>query len=138
MAGHFGRFIRFALVGAAGFVVDAGVLYAGLALGLGLYLGRACSYLFAATFTWALNRRFTFAASSPPRLAEWLRFVLANANGGIVNYLTYAALVGWGPGWLGHPVLAVAAGSLAGLGINFAASERFVFRGTSASATERA
>lgn len=128
MAGRFARFLRFALVGAAGFVVDAGVLYAGVALGLGLYLGRACSYLCAATFTWALNRRFTFAASGPPGLAEWLRFVLANANGGIVNYLTYAALVSWGPGLIGHPVLAVAAGSLAGLGVNFAASERFVFR----------
>jgi putative flippase GtrA len=123
-----GRFARFALVGAAGFLVDVAALHTAFALGLGLYAGRAFSYLCAATFTWALNRRFTFAAEGPPRFGEWLRFVLANANGGIVNYLTYAALVGWGPGWLGLPVVAVAAGSVAGLGVNYAASERFVFR----------
>ncbi|GMN03774.1 GtrA family protein [Erythrobacter sp. MTPC3] len=122
------RFARFALVGAAGFLVDIATLYGALAIGLGLYLGRAVSYLSAATFTWAVNRRFTFSTSASPSLAEWFRFVLANASGGLVNYITYAALVTWAAGLLAHPALAVACGSVAGLAVNYAASERFVFR----------
>jgi putative flippase GtrA len=122
-----GRFTRFAFVGALGFVVDVSALYGAFAVGLGLYLGRVVSYLSAATFTWAINRRFTFATERPPSFGEWFRFVLANASGGIVNYLAYAALVTWGAALLAHPAIAVAIGSLAGLMVNYAASERFVF-----------
>lgn len=125
---QFGRFVRFALVGAAGFLVDIAALYGAFAIGLGLYSGRVVSYLSAATFTWAVNRRFTFAATTPPSIAEWLRFVLANTSGGIVNYLTYAGLVTWGSGMLSHPALAVAFGSIAGLTVNYIASARLVFR----------
>ncbi|MGH8576331.1 MAG: GtrA family protein, partial [Gammaproteobacteria bacterium] len=50
-----GRFLRFGLVGTAGFVVDAAALTAAMAwLGLGPYGGRVVSYLAAATFTWAM------------------------------------------------------------------------------------
>ena len=124
----FGRFVRFAFVGAAGFLVDIAVLYAAFALGVGPYSGRILSYLSAATFTWAINRRFTFATSAPPSLGEWLRFVLANASGGLVNYLTYAGLVTWGAGLFANPALAVACGSIGGLVVNYTASERLVFR----------
>lgn len=123
-----GRLARFALVGAAGFAVDVAALAAAFALGFGPYSGRVLSFLCAATFTWAANRRFTFAVEAPPSLGEWLRFLAANAQGGIVNYLTYAALVTWGWGIASHPFLAVAAGSIAGLGVNYALSSRFVFR----------
>ncbi|WP_223071480.1 GtrA family protein [Erythrobacter sp. SCSIO 43205] len=121
------RFLRFALVGAAGFVVDVAALYASFALGAGVYLGRVISYLCAATFTWGGNRRFTFASELPPSFGEWARFLIANASGGLVNYATYAALVSWGPGLLAQPALAVACGSIAGLVVNYLASSRFVF-----------
>ncbi|MEE4537500.1 MAG: GtrA family protein [Erythrobacter sp.] len=122
-----GRFVRFAFVGALGFVVDVAALYTAFALGLGLYLGRIASYLVAATFTWAANRWFTFHSMQAPSAGEWLRFLTANAGGGFVNYLCYVLLVMTGPSFLANPVIAVAAGSLAGLIFNYAASERFVF-----------
>jgi putative flippase GtrA len=125
---QFGRFVRFALVGIAGFLVDVAALYGAFAIGLGLYSGRVVSYLCAATFTWAVNRRFTFAAKTPPTITEWLSFVFANTSGGLVNYLTYAALATWGSGLLSHPALAVACGSIAGLIVNYTASARLVFR----------
>ncbi len=56
------RFGAFAVVGAVGFLVDAGVLTA-LVNGLGAnpYAARAVSFPAAVTATWWLNRRWTFA-----------------------------------------------------------------------------
>lgn len=125
------RFIRFATIGVAGFIVDTAALYFAMGLlGAGHYSGRAFSYAVAATSTWALNRRFTFhARRSSNRLAEWARFLTANAAGGIANYLVYAALVAASDVVANWPILGVAAGSLAGLAINFNLSRRIVFTG---------
>jgi putative flippase GtrA len=125
-----GQFLRFGLVGTAGFVVDAAALTAAMAwLGLGPYGGRVVSYLAAVTFTWAMNRRFTFAGADPRRgTAQWGRFVAANGVGALVNYGTYAALVASVPLVATRPVLGVAVGSVAGLVFNFTLSKLWVFR----------
>lgn len=126
------QLLWFSAIGVAGFVVDATTLYAALALlGADLYSGRVISYLVAASATWALNRRLTFREQrSRRRIVEWGRFLAANAVGGTVNYFTYAALVATQPAIAAHPVLGVAAGSLAGLAVNFTLSRRLVFVGT--------
>lgn len=123
------QFLRFTLVGAAGFLVDAGALLLALqAMGLGLYGGRVFSYLCAATLTWICNRRFTFANQTGAPAREWLRFLGANTIGGLVNYGVYAALVSTTSAGAAWPVLGVAAGSACGLLFNFAASKFWVFR----------
>jgi putative flippase GtrA len=125
------QFLKFGVVGTIGFVVDTAVLYAGLALGLGLYSGRAVSYLAAATTTWALNRAWTFRGQgSGPAWRQWAVFVAINLIGFACNYGTYAALVAFVPLVAQHPVIGVAAGSLAGMVGNFVLSRRFVFGGT--------
>jgi putative flippase GtrA len=119
-------FFRFAAVGVAGFVVDTAVLYAVKGM-LGLYLGRVVSYLAAATLTWALNRRFTFVTANPaPRFKQWLEFLAANVFGAVVNYGVYSAGVAWTIAG-DMPVLGVAAGSIAGLVVNFTVNKRWVF-----------
>ena len=123
------QFLQFGVVGTIGFVVDTAVLYAGLALGLGLYGGRAISYLAAATCTWALNRAWTFrTAEQAPAAQQWAVFVLVNMLGFAFNYGTYAVLVASVPFVAAHPVLGVAAGSLAGMIGNFVLSRRYVFK----------
>ena len=123
-----GEVLRFGAVGVIGFLVDAGVLTLGMALGTGPWLGRALSYLAAASTTFALNRAWTFQsrASGDP-LRQWLLWLLVNLVGFACNYGTYAALLLWVPLVAAHPVLGVAAGSLAGLAGNFLLSRRFVF-----------
>jgi putative flippase GtrA len=124
------QFFRFAVVGAAGFVVDAAALYSAMHYaGANHYVGRAISYLLAATFTWALNRHYTFRidGGNTGRLREWAKFLLGNAFGGLLNYTTYAALVASSIAVSAHPTLGVAVGSAAGLLVNFALSRRFVF-----------
>jgi len=121
-------FLRFSAVGVVGFLVDTAVLYLGLAVGLGPYVGRAISYVCASTSTWYLNRRFTFHARKSPRWArEWGKFFVTNAAGGASNYLVYAALVATVPFVARHPVIGVAAGSIVGLAINFNMSRFVVF-----------
>jgi putative flippase GtrA len=122
------QFLRFGVVGTLGFAVDSLVLLAMLGLGLGPYAGRVVSYLAAATTTWAANRAWTFRGSgTTPAGRQWGRFVLLNLVGFALNYGTYAALIASWPLAAAHPVLAVAAGSLAGMFANFALSRRYVF-----------
>jgi putative flippase GtrA len=123
------HFIKFSLVGIAGFAIDGGVLTLLLAAGLDPFSGRLCSYLIAATSTWFCNRRFTFRdRRSAARTRQWLSFLAANSVGAIVNYGTFAALVLVEPAVTRHPVLGVAAGSIVGLACNFTLSRAVVFR----------
>lgn len=122
------EFLRFGVVGTIGFVVDTAVLYAGLALGLGLYGGRAVSYLVAATTTWALNRLWTFRGRGDgPVHQQWALFLLVNLVGFAMNYGTYAALIAFVPLVAAHPVLGVAAGAIAGMFGNFVLTRQLVF-----------
>ncbi|MGH8220974.1 MAG: GtrA family protein [Steroidobacteraceae bacterium] len=123
------QFLAFSVVGGLGFLVDSSVLYLGLALGLGLRSGRVLSYLAAVTFTWALNRRYTFGASRYRPVEEWARFAATQLAGAAVNLGTYFALIAHSALVVRFPVLGVAAGSLAGLAVNFAVARLFVFRG---------
>lgn len=118
------RFLGFALVGCAGFVVDAGVL-ALVLTPLGPYWGRAVSFLCAVSATYVLNRIFVFAEAAKTLgwAAGWAKFIAANAVGAGINLGVYAALTPM----LG-PFAALALGSIAGLGVNFALSAGMVFR----------
>lgn len=124
------QFIRFAIVGTGGFLVDTGVLYLCLAIVAdSYYSGRLIAFFAGATFTWLCNRHFTFLDA--PRTApfqQWRQFLAVNAVGGAVNYATYAALVATLELCRNIPVLAVGAGSIAGLAFNFLGSKRLVFR----------
>jgi putative flippase GtrA len=125
-----GQFLRFGVVGVAGFVVDSTVLMAMIAAGMGPYSGRVVSYVAAASATFALNRAWTFRdrAGAGPVAAQWSRFLLVNLVGFTANYGAYAVLIGASPLVARYPVLGVAAGSLAGMFLNFALSRRLVFQ----------
>lgn len=126
-----GELLRFGTVGIAGFIVDAAVLTAGIALGTGPWLGRIASYVAAASTTFALNRAWTFRVSArrtgTAAARQWGLFLLVNLVGFACNYGTYAALIAGVPLVAAQPVLGVAAGSIAGLLGNFLLARRFVF-----------
>ena len=129
-AGLVGQFLRFAIVGVIGFIVDSAVLYTAIyGIGLDPYTGRVLSFVAAATTTWSLNRRFTFpGAGDASAHRQWAVFVAFMTLGALVNYGTYAAVVYFGPEHALTPLAGVAAGSIAGLAINFTTSRLFVFR----------
>lgn len=124
------RLLRFGVAGVIGFLVDAGILTLLVGpLGIDPYLARVPSFLAAATTTWLVNRHWTFAdRGGGVAGGQWGRYVLAMLAGGAVNYATYAALIATVPLARAWPVLGVAAGSLAGMAVNYASSNWWIFR----------
>ena len=121
---------RFCLAGIAGFLVDAAVLYV-LMTGIGVppLVGRFVSFLCAAFVTWRINRSFTFGARTAGRgsVKELLHYLWASAVGALANYGTFAILIMTLRVVASHPTIGVAAGSAAGMSINFTLYSGLVF-----------
>ena len=121
---------RFGCVGVIGLAVNIGVLDTYLVLaGDRPYSGEVVAFLVAVTATWWCNRQFTFREHvRAPRLKQWAHFMMINSTGALANYATYVTLVATVPLCRAHPELAVAAGSVVGLGFNYSGARRFVFK----------
>jgi putative flippase GtrA len=124
------QFVKFGAVGTIGFVVDNAFVYtAHFVFGVGLILAGILSFFVAGSSNWFLNRMWTFRGASKGRIHyEWLRYLATNAAGFVLNRGVYIALIASSAPCRLHPVLALAAGSIAGLGVNFVMSRRMVFR----------
>ena len=126
------RVLLFALVGGAGFLVDAGVLALLLfATPLGPLVARILSIGVAMVFTFWLNRTFTFGRSSRTLAAEGARYGGVGISAALLNYAVYSALVLAFPAL--SPILAVAIASLAAMVWSFLGYSRFVFGGSTPS-----
>ena len=127
------QFLRFAIVGTVGFVVDESVLaIMHLLLGLNPIWARVISITCAMTCTWWGNRTLTFphaaARGSARAIAfEWLRFTAANSLGAVVNFATYAALLHIAAAPFNNPYLATVCGVGIGMLFNFVTSSTVVF-----------
>lgn len=123
------EFFLFGVSGVLGFVVDAGVLYV-LQPELGPFVARGFSFASAVFTTWVFNRSITFGKrhSGLNRHSEFISYFVLMLAGGVVNYTVYVWLV------LSYQLVAeklligVAAGSLAGMCVNYATSRLVLFR----------
>jgi putative flippase GtrA len=125
---HALQMVRFLLVGAVGFVVDATILLLLThELGVSPVWGRIPSLFIAITTTWWLHRHFTFAWAREvkPSAREWLRFALVNGAGNGANLALYWLLIGWF-GW--GILIALTVSSVVAAGINYGMTARWVFR----------
>ncbi|HLI67075.1 MAG TPA: GtrA family protein [Caulobacteraceae bacterium] len=123
-------FIRFGLVGTAGFLVHAAVLHLMVDfVGLNPYLGWPCGFAVAVTTTFLLNRAFTFKA--PSHHTSWrlaLIYLGVQSAGAAANFATYAAALAVAP-ILRHALFVpLAFGSIAGLCLTFLGSKHLAFR----------
>ena len=123
------RLTRFAAVGTAGFLLDAAVLVLLTELlGINPFVARIPSFLAAATLTWWLNRSWTFMdRSHAPVFQQWIRYLLAMKVGAAVNLMVYALALGFSNTVYMFPALGVAAGSIAGLTVNYLLATRLIF-----------
>ena len=124
------RFVRFAIVGGAGFVIDAGLLaLLHHAAGLDPFSARLASICVAAFSTWRLNRAVTFGASRASQTAEGLRYATVAGLTATLNYLIYALTLVL---WRELPPIAAAIGAtLAAMAFSYLGYSRFVFGGAS-------
>ena len=124
------EFLRFAVAGAAGFAVDAGlVLLLKAALGWQAIAARAPAFAAALIVTWLINRAWAFRHKRARRgmWAEFASYGAVQATGGAVNIGVYALVVtlfGDAPLQL---LIALAAGAGTGLAVNYLGARRFVF-----------
>jgi putative flippase GtrA len=125
------RFLRFALVGGAGFLVDAGILAVlhNLA-GLDPFSARLISVAVATLVTWRLNRGLTFGASERSQAHEGVRYATVAALAVGINYLVYCLSLVFFRGL--PPLAALVVGTVAAMGFSYAGYSRFVFSGARA------
>lgn len=123
------QLVLFSIAGTLGFLVDAGVVSL-LVNGLGWnpYGARVVSFLCAVATTFALNRRYTFAAAAGGDARRQAgQYLVAMIGGFAFNYGVYALLIHQLAVVRAWPVIGVAAGSLAGMLVNFISSRFWVF-----------
>lgn len=107
-------------------VVDLLVLAVCLQLiGLDPFTSRILSIWAAMTNNWFWNRIFTFKSAGRP-LSEYLRFVLVNSVGAVINYSTYGALLIILEGFSTY--LAVILATLVAMTFNFVLSKVYAFK----------
>ncbi len=122
-------FLKFGIVGTTGLVWDTLAVYGFRPL-LGLAGATVLAYFIAASMNWLMNRLWTFrhVVHADRPLVQWARFLLASSVGFIMNRGVVFTLFLLFPLCRAFPVLALAAGALAGLAANFTLSHRMVFR----------
>ncbi len=123
-------FIRFGLVGTAGFLVHATVLHLMVDfVGLNAYAGWLCGFAVAVTTTLVLNRAFTFRQPSHHGpLRQAVIYVFVQSAGAATNFGAYAATLALFPVLREALVIPLAVGSIAGLCLTFVGSKYLAFR----------
>jgi putative flippase GtrA len=120
-------FLRFGVVGFAGFLANTAVIYAVRGF-LSLYAAGVLAWVMAATVTFSLNRAWTFRGRNAGRVHhQWLRFLAVNSVGFVLYYAIFSLLIAHFALCAAQPVLAVLGGVAVGMVANFTLSRKFVF-----------
>lgn len=123
-----GEFLRFAVVGAGGFAIDAAVFMALLSAGVDPYLGRALSAIVAVTATWWLHREWTFRPQGrDARSGAYTTYLLVQGGGLLVNYVVFATVLSLTSASPVDAFVALVAGAAVALAFNFAGARCLVF-----------
>jgi len=121
-----GQILRFGGVGVVGFAINAGLVEI-LVHTTGPIWAQVMAFPVAASATWWLNRRYTFGASRHKPHHEWLRYMLANSVGSLINNAVFIAAIFSIPIAHIHPSISVLLGTVAGMSFNFMLSRALVF-----------
>lgn len=116
----------FALVGAVGFAVDAGMFWLlNQKLGLAVLPARALAFIPATLATWALNRSAVFGSSRDGRavLHEYLCYLLVQGLGIAINFACFYFAMQFGV----VPLIALVVGSVVAMTFNFVGAKILVF-----------
>lgn len=120
------RFVRFAIAGSVGLLVDAAVLLLLLhTTTVGPYAARAAAICLALLATWQINRRFAFNPSSRHILAEGGRYGGVGLASALLNFLVYSGIIALRQDF--PPLLALLISSASATAFSYAGYSRIVF-----------
>jgi putative flippase GtrA len=127
--GQMMKFFRFCVVGAAGFIVEAGLLTIIVDnFILGPFWARWISFPTAVIITFALNRHWSFADSPrQPILSSLAAYLGVQSAGLLCNLLVYTAAIAFLPAPFNEPITALAVAAGVALLVNYVGSKKLVF-----------
>ena len=125
VAGTLERLVGFALAGFSGFIVDAGITEALVALSISPYVARIGAVAVAITVTYAINRHLTFGDRRGASGGHRLRYVAVSLVAIVINYLAFALTIALLPSV--RPIAGVILGTAIGMVVNYVGYSRFVF-----------
>ena len=123
------RFLRYCVVGAAGFIADAAVLLA-LVHGFAMnpLLARVFSFSLAVMLTFALNRHWTFEGGTRRGLiASFVAYLGVQGLGFACNAAIYAIAILALPPPFNAPLFSLAIASAVALAVNYGGARQLVF-----------
>lgn len=119
--------LRFAMVGSLGFLVDAGLTACLTQWAHWMpTVARIAAFLAALTVTWRFNMTLTFRVRRG--WSSWPPYLVVSVVGFLVNLGIYLAWLHVAGNRGLQNFVGVALGSVCAMGVNYAASRRFVFR----------
>ncbi|MGI3903975.1 MAG: GtrA family protein [Janthinobacterium lividum] len=131
------QFLRFCVVGAVGFIVDAGVLLIEVhAFHVDPIWGRLVSFAIAVLTTFEFNRRWAFKQrGARPYLMALASYLGVQGLGFACNFSLYTLLYLALPPGYNAPLFCLAIASLVALSVNYAGASLVVFRTKGAQAS---
>jgi putative flippase GtrA len=117
-------FLRFLIIGGAGFLVDAGLTMLLIKLGVDPLLARAPAIGAAILFTWLANRSYTFQVRVQRSVPEAIRYSGVALSAAAINYTLYFLFILAGL----HPLAAITVATALQTGFSFFAYRHFAFR----------
>lgn len=123
------KFVRFFLVGAIGFSVDAGVLTTLLKANMPAHWARTISFLLAVTTTWAINRVWTFKVKQPVKKHhEYAGYMAIQGSGAAINMGIFMGLISYQPKLIEIPLVPLGAGAAVSMLWNYALTKNWFSR----------
>lgn len=119
------QFVKFSIVGFSNFLIDA-IVFGGLrSLVILPELAKALSFVFAASWSYYFNRRFTFRSNDPEILRQYMKFFAVSVFGFSLNTLSFTFFLRF----LGLPEFLSFIGASATVAFwNFFANKLWTFR----------
>lgn len=120
---------RFAIVGGAGFVIEAVIMTALTQHAAWTpWQARVPSFLTAVTVTWLLNRRHTFAGRQMQRRSvEAILYAATQVCGALINLVMFGVCLKVSPALRATPVIPLAIGAAGGFAFNFLVSNLLIY-----------
>lgn len=123
------QFHRFMVVGGFGFCVDGGLLTLLMQNDWSIISARSCSFSFAVSTTWLLNRLWTF--DSGKRISarkEYSYYFITQILGALINLSIFFSLINLYPALRNIPLLPLAFGATVSMAFNYLVSKKIVFK----------